>query len=229
MPRPSGVNSSPSPGSTLSASENPERDKQNLEEKAAGSIRLPRSQLVILICAAAAISLALGFLLRPGIQQKLNARNDRNHTVLAASRPLAKTPSSLPAHGRSEAEILNQLMEQARQGEPTAQYSLGRRYNLGDGVKQDYTEAVRWFSRAAEQGHVLAQGALGDYYSYGRGVPVDPAKAYFWSYLAFAGGDEVSKLRLGRLAGQLPHSEIVRIQQQAEAWFHRHQGPGVAK
>jgi len=44
-------------------------------------------------------------------------------------------------------------------------------------VKQDYTEAARWFSRAADQGYVSAQGALGDYYNYGRGVPVDLSKA----------------------------------------------------
>ena len=35
----------------------------------------------------------------------------------------------------------------------------------------------------------------------------------------------LSKLRLGRLAGQLPHSQIVRVQQQAEAWFHQHPVP----
>ena len=103
------------------------------------------------------------------------------------------------------------------------------RYNLGDGVKQDYREAARWFASAADQGQVLAQGALGDYYNYGRGVPVDTSKAYFWSYLASAGGDEVSKLRVARLAGQLPHSEIVRLEQQAETWFHQHQLPSPSR
>jgi hypothetical protein len=211
---------SPSAGGVLFASAASEGDKRDLDEKAAGGIRLPRSQLIVLICAAAAISLALGFLLRPWIQEKLSAnRTDREHTVLAASRPPAKSASATPS---SDAETLRQLLEQAKQGSPSAQYSMGIRYNLGDGVKQDYTEAARWFSRAADQGHVLAQGALGDYYNYGRGVSMDISKAYFWSYLAFAGGDEVSKLRLGRLAGQLPHSEIVRIQQQAEAWFQQH-------
>ena len=212
-----------SPGSVLFASEAAQDDKKDLEEKASGGIRLPRSQLIILICAAAAISLAMGFLLRSWNEEKVHTSHaDRDHTVLAASRPVAKSASP-SVH--SDAEILSQLLEQARQGDAFAQYSLGRRYNLGDGVKQDYTEAARWFSRAADQGYVSAQGALGDYYNYGRGVPVDLSKAYFWSYLAFAGGDEVSKLRLGRLAGQLPHAQIVRVQQQAEAWFHQHPVP----
>jgi TPR repeat protein len=212
-----------SSGSVLFASEAAADDKKDLEEKAAGGIHLPRSQLIILICAAAAISLAMGFLLRSWNEEKVHGnRADSDHTVLAASRPVAKSASP-SVH--SDAEILSQLVEQARKGNATAQYSLGRRYNLGDGVKQDYTEAARWFSRAADQGYVSAQGALGDYYNYGRGVPVDLSKAYFWSYLAFAGGDEVSKLRLGRLAGQLPHSQIVTVQQQAESWFHQHPAP----
>ena len=214
---------SSSSASVLFASEPAQGDKKDLEEKAAGGIRLPRSQLIILICAAAAISLAMGFLLRSWNEEKLHTnRANREHTVLAASRPVVKSATP-PIH--SDAEIASQIMERARQGDASAQYSLGRRYNLGDGVRKDYAEAARWFSRAADQGHVLAQGALGDYYNYGRGVPVDLSKAYFWSYLAFAGGDEVSKLRLGRLAGQLPHSQIVRVQQQAEAWFHQHPVP----
>lgn len=209
-----------SSGSVLFASEVARDDKKDLEEKAAVGVRLPRSQLIILICAAAAISLAMGYLLRSRNEEKVHAsRADRDHTVLAASRPVAKSAS--PSH-QSDAEILSQLVEQATQGDASAQYALGRRYNLGDGVKRDYTEAAKWFSKAADQGQVLAQGALGDYYNYGRGVPVDLSKAYFWSYLAFAGGDEVSRLRLGRLAGQLPHAQIVIVQQQAEAWFHQH-------
>ena len=229
-PRP--VSLSPSPGSVLFASEpaEGERKKKQVEDKTAGGIRLPRSQLIILMCAAAAISLALGFLLRPWIQERLQAGSDsRSHTVLAASQPPTGPSPSVPVTPLGENGTFHQLIERAKEGTPAAQYSLGMRYNLGDGTKQDYTEAARWFSRAAEQGHALAQGALGEYYNYGRGVPADLSKAYFWSYLAFAGGDEVSKLRLGRLAGQLPHSQVLRIQQQAEDWFHQHHKPSPSR
>lgn len=219
----------PSPGSVLFASSDPEEPEPAVESKLAGGISLPRSQLIILICAAAAISMSLGFLLRPAIQERFELGRQTTHpTVLAASQPDA-TPTSPSAIPTSERQAIAQLVEQAGKGDAAAQYSLGTRYNLGDGVKQDYPEAALWFTRAADQGNVRAQSALGDYYNYGRGVPTDISKAYFWSYLAFAGGDEVSKLRLGRLAGQLPHSQLLQIQQQAENWFHQHQKPSPAR
>ena len=217
----------PSPGSVLFASAAADVPEQEVDHKFAGGISLPRSQLIILICAAAAISLSLGFLLRPTIQERFEVGRQTTHqTVLAASQPAAPpTSSTTPI---SDRQAVTQLEGLASKGDAAAQYSLGMRYNLGDGVKQDYPEAALWFTRAADQGHVRAQSALGDYYNYGRGVPTDVSKAYFWSYLAFAGGDEVSKLRLGRLAGQLPHSQLLQIQQQAENWFHQHQKPSPA-
>jgi hypothetical protein len=223
---------SPLPGSVLFASQPAATGKPTGDsaDKTFHGISLPRSQLIILFCAFAATSLALGFVMRPWIQEKLQAGSEsRNQTVLAASQPSEGSPSATPAAPLSEAQTLNQLTELAHHGSPAAQYSLGMRYNLGDGVKQDYTQAAQWFSRAAEQGHVLAQGALGEYYNYGRGVPADVSQAYFWSYLAFAGGDEVSKLRLGRLAGQLPHSQVLAIQQRAEEWFHGHRKPSPVR
>jgi len=40
----------------------------------------------------------------------------------------------------------------AEQEYPVAQYNLGVRYDNGQGVPQDYKQAVYWFSKAAEQG-----------------------------------------------------------------------------
>ena len=46
----------------------------------------------------------------------------------------------------------------AEQGIAEAQSNLGLMYSDGLGVKQDYTEAAKWFRKAAEQG--LANGAI---------------------------------------------------------------------
>jgi GAF domain/Sel1 repeat len=116
----------------------------------------------------------------------------------------------------------------AEQGDPAAQFAIGAQYATGDDVPQDYSAAVRWFSKAAEQGHVLAQATLGAYYWAGRGVPSDLSKAYFWSILAQAGGDQATEYRVAILNSRIPPSQIVAIKQQASDWLQRHRA-GVQK
>jgi len=121
---------------------------------------------------------------------------------------------------------LEGLRRLARQGDSAAQFALGARYATGENVKQDYSEAIRWFAMAAEQGHVVAQATLGAYYWAGRGVSPDLNKAYFWSLLAQAGGDEASRYRVAVLASRMTHAQIVAAQQQANDWLKQHQVSG---
>ena len=205
-----------------------EKERLNVEERTFGSVRLPRAHLILLLIAAATIALALGFILAPWIQEKMQRHApSRDQTVLASSRPLAPVQPN-PAHdlqpkSASDAPTLEQLRQLADQGDPSVEYALGARYAFGDGVRQDYSEAVRWFFRAAEQGHVISQATLGAYYMAGRGVSVDLSKAYFWAYLARAGGDAGSKLRVEMLSSQIPSSEIQVLEQRANEWLQRHQ------
>ena len=128
--------------------------------------------------------------------------------------------SALPANALpANVTDLASLRKVAEQGDPAAQFSLGARYATGEEVKQDYTEAVRWFTKAAEQGHILAQATLGAYYWAGRGVPQDLTKAYYWSVLAQAGGDQASKYRVAVLASRMSHSQVLAAQQQANDWL----------
>ena len=49
------------------------------------------------------------------------------------------------------------LTDVAEQGNPQAQYILGKLYLLGRDVDQDKEMAVQWFTAAADQGHEYAQ------------------------------------------------------------------------
>ena len=49
---------------------------------------------------------------------------------------------------------------QAEQGDSYAQYSLGFMHAKGQGVKQDYWEALKWYQKAANQGYEDAKVAL---------------------------------------------------------------------
>ena len=57
----------------------------------------------------------------------------------------------------------------ADQGDAGAQYNLGVMYDNGQGVPQNYAEAVKWYRLAADQGDASAQYNLGVMYDNGRG------------------------------------------------------------
>jgi TPR repeat protein len=72
----------------------------------------------------------------------------------------------------------------AQQGDALAQLNLGLMYEGGQGVAQDYQEAVRWYRSAAEQGVGAAQENLGWMYGKGQGVAQDYVLSHMWFNLA---------------------------------------------
>ena len=54
-----------------------------------------------------------------------------------------------------------------------ARIDLGAAYYGGQGVAQDYAEAVKWYRKAAEQNDAGAQYNLGVCYANGDGVAKD--------------------------------------------------------
>jgi TPR repeat protein len=50
----------------------------------------------------------------------------------------------------------------ADQGNAAGQAKVGWSYEHGEGVAQDYNEAMRWYRKAADQGNVPAQFNCGD-------------------------------------------------------------------
>ena len=114
----------------------------------------------------------------------------------------------------------------AERGDAKAQYAFGHMYYHGQGVPQDYAEAVRWYREAADQGDSLAQNHLGQMYAEGRGVPQDYAEAYFWLSLASAqdshsttNGEDDRDLA----ASHLTKTVLLETQAWARKWFAAHQ------
>jgi len=81
---------------------------------------------------------------------------------------------------RRASDDLSVLKAQAEKGDVEAQSDLGLMYAIGQGVSQDYTEALKWYRKAAEQGDALALYNLGVMYHEGHGVPQDDAEADKW-------------------------------------------------
>ena len=76
------------------------------------------------------------------------------------------------------------------------QFNLGIAYAYGEGVEQDYFEAVKWYRKAAEQGYAFAQYFLGMVYENGEGVSQNYKEAVKWYRLAAEQGDFYAQCNL---------------------------------
>ncbi|MGO4916793.1 tetratricopeptide repeat protein [Pseudogemmobacter sp. W21_MBD1_M6] len=88
-------------------------------------------------------------------------------------------------------------------------------YFNGNGVPQDYAEAMTWFRLAAEQGDAGAQNNLGMMYKIGWGVPQDNQTAHMWYNLAAASGNPKSGKWRDELAAMMTPPAIEEAQRRA--------------
>jgi TPR repeat protein len=86
--------------------------------------------------------------------------------------------------------------------EPCAEYALGVMSEKGNGVPQDYKEAIRWYRMAADQGYALAQFNLGVLYANGFGTAQDFKEALKWYTMAADQGLAIAEYNIGVLHAQ---------------------------
>ena len=138
--------------------------------------------------------------------------------VLAANTGLAQQSAISAADAALRAgafdRAANVLQQQAKAGDPEAQYRLASLYRLGRGLEQDEAAAFRWMKSAAERGHAEAQLNLAKMYLAGRGVAANVPEARAWLAKAAANGrSEAAALALE--IAQQPRRETSK---QASAW-----------
>jgi len=143
-----------------------------------------------------------------------------------ASRSGAQSAEASPLRDTYVGASVKDLRRHALKGDAAAEYTLGIRYASGEGVKQDYHEAVGWFLKAADRGDLRAAAKIATCYWAGKGAPRDYSKAYFWALLAQAGQDEEDE-KTGRTiviqsAPNLSHAQTVAEQQDANKWLRAH-------
>ena len=76
------------------------------------------------------------------------------------------------------------VTKEANLSDADEQFNLGSRYAEGQGVPQDFSQALVWYRQAANQGLADAQFNLGAMYIAGEGVPQDYVEAHKWYNLA---------------------------------------------
>ena len=71
------------------------------------------------------------------------------------------------------------IRQAAERGSAPAQFRLALCYEEGQGVSQDYAQAVYWYRQAAERGDAWAQFNLAICYAKGQGVSQDYGQPFF--------------------------------------------------
>ncbi len=118
---------------------------------------------------------------------------------------------------RITSEEFKQLLNKAEQGHAIAQFNIGTMYYQGEGVPQNYTEAMKWYKKAAEQEHAVAQLNLGLIYDKGHiGIPKNNIKAYVWYSLASAQGIEDAKNNMIVIESLMTTAEIAAAKKETE-------------
>lgn len=105
-----------------------------------------------------------------------------------------------------------------------AQIRIGDMYYEGEGVPQDYKEALIWYRRAAEQGSSEAQEKIGLMYYIGFGVPQDYKKSYAWLNIAASQGDADVISWRDKLEGKLTKKSLLEAQQLSKEYVKSSHG-----
>lgn len=113
----------------------------------------------------------------------------------------------------------------AASGDANAQLALGIRYQEGDGVIKNDTEAAKWFARAAKSGLAEAQYRYGLALLEGRGVVQDYKAAFDWIRKTAERGYAPAQLSLGELYRFGTGTEIDKAR--AYLWFNLAAAQGV--
>ena len=117
----------------------------------------------------------------------------------------------------------------AEQGDANAQTTLGTSYANGQGVQQDYTEALKWYRKAADHGDAAAQNNLGVMYFRGHGVTQDYVEALKWFRKAAEQGLADAQTVLG--ASYAEGQGVSQDYTEAVKWYRKaaDQGYGMAQ
>ena len=117
--------------------------------------------------------------------KKTNGQPKASESVLTATRQELILAIQEAVQGTD----VNRILNRADAGDSIAQYEMALRYADGEGVPQNYRDAMAWFAKAAANGNDNAQWKLGLGYIKGIGVPHDERKAVVWFKRAANHGD----------------------------------------
>lgn len=118
------------------------------------------------------------------------------------------------------------LLLLALSGDATAQNDLGCAYSSGQGVEQDFAEAIKWWRKAADCDLPGAALNLGIAYLSGQGVPQDYTEAARWNRKAAEQGLAGAEHNLGN--AYFKGQGVPQNYTEAVKWYRRAAYQGLA-
>lgn len=106
------------------------------------------------------------------------------------------------AQGGSTNETVRMYRQGAELGQDVSQSNLANCYFNGQGVPQDYEQAIYWYTKAAEQGNAPAQTQLGIMYRVGIGTQPNADAAKLWLTKAAEQNDTTAMCEIAILYDQ---------------------------
>ncbi|MEE8371011.1 MAG: serine/threonine-protein kinase, partial [Sphingomonadales bacterium] len=122
---------------------------------------------------------------------------------------------------------LIELTRKANAGDSSAQFELGRKYDLGTDVEQDDFEAFKWYRLAAKQGGPAGQFNIGVMYATGRGVEQRHEQAFKWYSRAAEQGYMDAQFNLANL--YFHGNGIAQSYAEAYYWYRQAADQGDAE
>ncbi len=102
-----------------------------------------------------------------------------------------------------------ELIKEAKRGNPAAQNETGNCYLFGTGVARDEKKASKWFKKAASSGYPAALVNYGERLLTGVGAKKSPEKAIYCFIQAAASGNEDGVVMLAQCLQQESLSESI--------------------
>ena len=100
----------------------------------------------------------------------------------------------------THAQTIDALKARAQAGDADAMFTISKRYWMGDGVKQDYSQALHWLQLSADKGNDKAMNDMGLIYESGFvGVARSYDKAMHWRRLAAEKGNHDAMFAIGNM------------------------------
>lgn len=170
----------------------------------------------------------------PAPAQQVEARQTAVKADSPAAMPAATAAVSQAAEGQATGQengaehkkLVEKYREGAEQGNAEAQFNLGRMYDFGYGVQQDFKVAAEWYRKAGKQGYAQAYYNLGLMNEHGRGVRKDDKKAAARYREAADLGDAKAQYVLGMMYAKgrgVPHDDKL-----AMSWYRKAAAQGYA-